>query len=186
MKTRNKIIIALSILGVVLFGFVQGVVIPKNNEKELQYIKQQQNPTTHDLDSIFKYKSKYMGDFSNFANLVNKLPLNNIERSFELFSDKLIAQVNYKDSIENISEEEVIKALLYNSTAAFALIDNLQGINYNFIGTNFMILRSDVEKWYGGDLPRFLKKDEWKSKVQDKLTDKDYVNDFRKAVLEKQ
>jgi len=185
MKTRNRIIIALSILGIVLYGYVQGVVIPKNNEKKQQYIAQQQNPRTHDLDTILKYKSKYMGDFSNLANLFRTLPLNSIERSYELFPDKLIAQVNYKDSIDNISEEEVVKALLYNSTAAFALIDNLEGVNYNFPGTNFMILRSDVEKWYGEKLLGLLKKDEWKSKVQDKLLDNEYVNNFTNVVLKR-
>jgi len=93
--------------------------------------------------------------------------------------------VNYKDSIDNISEEEVVKALLYNSTAAFALIDNLEGVNYNFPGTNFMILRSDVEKWYGEKLLGLLKKDEWKSKVQDKLLDNEYVNNFTNVVLKR-
>lgn len=186
MKTRNKIIVTLSILGIVLFGLVQGVVIPRNNEKKQQYIMQQQNPTTHDLDSIFKYKSKYMGDFSNIANLFHTLPLNNVGKSYELFSDKLIAQVNYKDAVENIGEDKVSKALIYNSTAAFALIDNLQGINYSFTGTTYTILRSDVEKWYGQALSGLLKKDEWKSKVQDKLEEDEYVNDFTKAVLKRQ
>jgi hypothetical protein len=185
MKTRNKVIVTLSILGIVLFGLVQGVVIPRNNEKKQQYILEQQNPTTHDLASILKYKSKYMGDISNIAGLFNTLPLNNIRKSFELFSDKLIAQVNYKDTIENIGEDKISKALIYNCTAAFALIDNLQGINYSFPGTTYTILRSDVEKLYGGDLPGLLRKDEWKGKVQDKLLDSEYVNNFTNVVLKR-
>jgi hypothetical protein len=185
MKTRNKVIVTLSILGIVLFGLVQGVVIPRNNEKKQQYILEQQNPISHDLDSILKYKSKYMGNISNVAGLFNTLPLNNIRKSFELFSDKLIAQVNYKDTIEDIGEDKISKVLIYNCTAAFALIDNLQGINYSFPGTNYTILRSDVEKLYGGDLRGLLRKDEWKSKVQDKLLDSEYVNNFTSMVLKR-
>ena len=183
MKTRNKIIITLSILGIILFALVQGVVIPNNNEKKQQYVAEQQSPLTHDLGSILKYKNKYMGNASNAISLFNTLPLNNIEKSFELFPDKLTAQVKYKDTIENINEDKVNKALIYNSTAAFALIDNLQAINYSFIGTNYKILRSDVEKLYGGDLPGLLNKEAWKSKVQDKLSDNEYLNDFIKIAL---
>jgi hypothetical protein len=182
MKTRNKIIVLLAIMGIVLFGIVQCVIIPKNK----QYIAQQQNPTTHDVNSILKYKNKYMGNFSNMANLFHTLPLNNIPMSFELFPDKLTAQVNYKDTIENINENKVNKALIYNSTVAFALIDNLEAINYNFTGIKYKVLRSDVKKWYGKDISDLLKKDIWKSKVQDKLNDNEYVNNCAKAILKKQ
>lgn len=186
MKTRNKLIILVAIIGVVLFAVVQGIVIPNNNERSKQYIDNQKNPTTHDLNSILKYKNKYMGNFSNISNLFHALPLNNSLMSFELFSDKLTVQVNYKDTTESINENQINKALIYNSTAAFALIDNLEAINYNIMGLNYKVLRSDVEKWYGGDLTGLLKNDEWKRKVQDKLEDNEYVNDCTKVVLKKQ
>jgi len=183
MKIRNKIIICLAITGIVLFGVVQGVIIPRNYQKKIEYVIRQQNPTTHDLNSILKYKTKYMGDSSNIMNLFHTLPLNNIEMSFGLFPDKQTAEVNYKYTIENINEYRVNKALIYNSTVAFALIDNLEGINYNFTGLTYKVLRSDVEKWYGQGLSGLLKKDEWKSKVQDKLEDNQYLNNCTKAVL---
>ncbi|MBU3143528.1 DUF4825 domain-containing protein [Clostridium sp. CF012] len=103
--------------------------------------------------------------------------------SFELFPDKLTADVNYKNTIENINENKVNKALIYNSTAAFALIDNLEVINYNFTNLTYKVSRSDVEKWYGQKLSGLLKSEEWKNKVQDKLLDYEYVNGFIKAVL---
>lgn len=186
MKTRNKIIVCLAIIGMVLFGSVHYVVIPQNNQRKNQYIAEQQNPKTHDLNSILKYKNKYMGNASNIVNLFHTLPLNNIEMSFELFPDKLTFNVNYKDTIENINEDKVNRILIYNSTASFALIDNLQAINYNFTDTKYKVLRSDVEKWYGGDLSGLLKKEEWKSKVQDKIENNKYVSDCTKAVLKRQ
>jgi hypothetical protein len=47
-------------------------------------------------------------------------------------------------------------------------------------------LRSDVKKWYGEDISDLLKEDIWKSKVQDKLNDNEYVNNCAKAILKKQ
>jgi len=185
MKTRNRIIVFLAIIGIVLFGLVQGVIIPKNNQKKDQYVAQQVNPTTHDLNSVLKYKNKYMGNSSNITNLFHTLPLNNIPMSFELFPDKLIAQVNYKDTIENINENMVNQALIYNSTVAFALIDNLEAINYNFTGEGYKVQRSDIKKWYGKDLSSLLEKDVWKNQVQDKLKDNEYVNKCIKAILNK-
>lgn len=186
MKTRNSIIICLVIIGIVIFGLVQGVVIPRNNSKNNQYIEQQQNPTTHDLNSVLQYKNKYMGNLNNIYNIFHNLPLSNIAMSFESFPDKLTVDVNYKETIENINENKVNKALIYNSTVVFALIDNLKGINYNFTGLTYKVSRSDVEKWYGQNLSGLLKSEEWKSKVQDKLEDNEYVNNCRKLVLKKQ
>ena len=185
MKARDKIIVCLAIMGIVLFGLVQGVIIPRNDRKNVQYMAQQQNPTTHDLNSILKYKNKYMGNSSNIINLFHNLPLNNVPMSFELLPDKLRLEVNYKDTIENINENKAKKALIYNSTVAFALIDNLEGINYNFTGLTYKVSRSDVEKWYGQKLSDLLKSEEWKSKVQDKLEENEYVNGFTKAVLKR-
>ena len=145
----------------------------------------QQNPTTHDLNNILKYKNKYMGNSSNIINLFYNLPLSNMEISYELFPDKLTAQVNYKEKIENINKNKVVKALLYNSTAAFALIDNIEAINYNFTGLTYKVSRSDVEKWYGQNLSALLNTEDWKSKTQLKLEDNEYVNGFAKAVLKR-
>ncbi|HEY5562112.1 MAG TPA: DUF4825 domain-containing protein [Clostridiaceae bacterium] len=182
MKTRNRIIICLIVIGTSLLILVQGIIIPKNNQEKKQYIIEQQEPTTHDLESILKYKSKYMGNFSNMVNLFHTLPLNNKPRTFELFSDNTM-DVNYKENIENISGDKLSKALIYNSTAAFALIDNLQGINYNFTDGKYIVQRSDIEKWYGEDLLKLLTKDEWKSKVQVKLEDEEYIKSASEVLL---
>jgi hypothetical protein len=183
MKTRNKLIICLAIMGIVLFGLVQGIVIPRNKQKKIEYVAQQQNPTTHDLDSILKYKTKYMGDASNIINLFSTLPLIEGETSFELFPERLTAQLDYKNAIADINENMVEKTLIYNSTAAFALVDNLEEINYNFTDGEYKVLRSDVEKWYDTGLSGLLINKEWESKVQDKLESIEYVNNCASAVL---
>lgn len=175
MKGRNRIIICLAIIGIGLYLIVYGIIIPQNNQKKDEYIASQNNPITHDIDSIIKYKSKYMGDISNIVNLFYNLPLNNISRDFELFPDKLTVEVNYEEKVENIDKDKLDKALIYNSIAVFALIDNLQEINYNFTDSSYKFLRSDVEKMVGEDLSSLLIKTEWKIKVQDKLQSGQYL-----------
>ncbi|GAA0123260.1 MAG: DUF4825 domain-containing protein [Clostridium argentinense] len=184
MKTRNVIIICLSIIGIIIFGLFQFVIIPKNNQKTENYILSQQNPITHDLNTILEYKSKYMGSASNIGNLFYNLPLNDLIKSFELSPDNLTLQVNCKNKDE-VNEEMLNKALIYNSTAVFALVDNLEKINYNFSDFVYSFSRADVEKWYGEDLSSLIDKDKWKEKVQDKIKNKEYVNDCIKEILKK-
>ena len=175
MKAKNRLIICLAIIGMGLCFVVYGVIIPREHQKENEYIENQKNPLTHDLDSILEYKSKYMGNSNNLINLFCNLPLKDIPRTFELFPDKLAAEVNYEEIIENIDKDKLEKALIYNSIATFALIDNLDAINYKFTDSSYKFLRSDIEKWAGEDLSSLLTKDKWKIKVQDRIQNGQYV-----------
>ena len=184
MKTRNKVIICVSIIGVVLFGLVQGYIIPQKSLQDQQYMVKQRSPITHDLKSILKYKNKYMGNSSNIINLFYTLPLSDLGMSFQLFPEKLMADVNYKAAVSNIDREKLSESLIYNSTAAFALIDNLEAINFNFTGTSYKVLRTDAQEWYGCKLSELVKtNDVWKLKVQDKLADNEYVDKCLKAII---
>jgi hypothetical protein len=176
MKVRNRMIICLAIIGIVLCFIVYGIIIPREHQKKAEYIADQKHSITHELESILKYKNEYMGNFSNIAHLFSNLPLNDIPRSFELFPDKFTVEVNYEESIKNIDEEQLDKDLIYNSIAAFALIDNLEGVNYNFTDSTYKFLRSDVEKFVGEDLSSILTVDEWKVKIKDRLENGEYVN----------
>lgn len=80
----------------------------------------------------------------------------------------------YIINITGKKENQQIKELKYE------VLSNLQAINYNFTGSSYKVLRSDVEKWYGGDLTGLLRKDEWKSKVQVKLEDNVYISNAQK------
>ncbi|QAA33189.1 DUF4825 domain-containing protein [Clostridium manihotivorum] len=185
MKTRNKAIILLSIVGVILFILVQGVVIPRNNRAKENYIMAQKNPTSHDLKSILKYKSKYMGDISNVSNLFHNLPLNDGQLSFKLIPENFILQVNYKDLEKRYSTEDIERGLMYNSTAAFALIDNLKQIDYSVDTVNYKVARNEFERLYNVKLPMLLEDSTWKEKVQDKLKDNSYVKNYSSNLLRK-
>lgn len=182
MKNRNKLIIGLIAVGVALFIIVQFAVIPHNNAEKAKYIAAQKEPATHDFGAVLKYKNKYMGNASNDANLFYNLPLGDVGMNFELFPKKLELEVNYKDTVFDVGEKKVKKCLLYNSAAAFALIDNLQIITYNFPGSSYQVKRKDIESLFP-DFSKVLNGDNWHTNVQIKLKDKGFVQvAFQKAV----
>lgn len=183
LKNRNRLIIGLIVAGITLLGVIQVIVIPLMEQSKQQYIADQQDPLTHDFTAVLKFKNPYMGNASNLANLFQSLPLNDIEKSFELFPENLTAEVNYKETVWGIGEGQVDRALIYNATAAFALIDNLEALNLNFAGSSYQVLRSDVEAWYGAELSVLAEKDVWAGEVQGRLADGKYVISCKKAIV---
>lgn len=203
MKNKNKLIAGLIIIGIVFFCIVMSVVI-KNNENGEQYKTEQLEATTADINYIIEYKNKYMGNNSNTINLFYHLPLSTSNMTFELFPDDLTVQINFQDTLlivgkESMSHKQyaangladelsriyrnnVEKSMIYNSTAAFALIDNLEHITYHFSDISYTVDRADVESLYS-DFGTILNVTNWKNEVQDKLKDSAYVSDSAKKVL---
>ncbi len=174
MRIRNIVILCLLLVGVISFGVIQGIVIPQLAENAEEYAEDQLNPLTHDITSVLKYRSKYMGDSGNITKLMASLPLE-IETSFQLFPDVFTLEVNYKSSISALDQKHLETSLIYNATAAFSLIANLDAIHFNFEGISYKVKRSDVATWYGVDLSTLTNKETWHELVQSKLTDDDYV-----------
>lgn len=102
---------------------------------------------------IDQYKNPYMGDADNMRGLFDNLLLVRAGVSIGIDADTYTVQVYYQTSEEKLGSANVRVALLYNSVAAFTLIDNLQNIDYHFLGNNFAytINRSDVEACFGTD-----------------------------------
>lgn len=73
-------------------------------------------------------------------------------------------------------------ALIYNSTAAFALIDNLQIIDYNFSGASYQVKRADIESLYS-NFSNILEQDNWSNYVQSKMDDHQYVEAVFQRVI---
>ncbi|MEW9095911.1 MAG: DUF4825 domain-containing protein [Clostridiaceae bacterium] len=181
MERRNFIIIILLVFGISAFGIAEFIIKPRQEEKRAKYRLEQQSSLTHDFKRLFKYKSKYMGDSSNIVNLNYSLPLSNISRTNEINSDELEYIINYEESVLNIGEEKVKTDLIYNATANFALIDNLKSITFNFTDSSYRIARNDVEDWYKVDLSSLVDETKWSKEVQEKLGEKNYVDEFWKA-----
>lgn len=184
MKNRNILIIVLLAIGVILYGVVQfGVILPNNAEKE-KYVLQQKDPLTHDFNNILKYKNDYMGNASNIINLFYNLPLSDLGIRFELFPETLTLEVDYQGESARIDEEKLKTALIYNSMAAFTLIANLEQINFVFPDGAYRTTRHGFQDEFGS-FADILNENSWNEKVQNKLNDKNYVEQAADKLLVK-
>jgi len=130
------------------------------------------NYTDHSLESVLEYKNPYMGNASNLANMFNRLPLNGFGVTFELKSDELTANVIYNTPISEMDGEYIRSNLVYNSIAAFALIDNLMMLKYRFSDDSFEVSREDVEMLFERDLPSLLNLQIWDAEVKENVETK--------------
>lgn len=136
------------------------------------------NALGHEIESVLKYKSQYMGDASNISELNRNLPLFDIERTNEIDSKNLKYTIKYEDRVFNIGEYRVKSNLIYNATANFALIDNLEAIEFYFEDVSYTLSRQNIVDWYGDDISSLLKKEVWAERVQSKLSDPKYIDEF--------
>lgn len=206
MKSKNRLIVAFLITGVVLFLVMQFWVTSQKNRDEA-YRLAQLNPSTHDITSIMEYKNPYMGNNSNIVNLFYHLPLATDNRSFHLIPDEFTLEVIYQDTfleagkasmkqqsyaaegpadeLNKIYVNTAQKALIYDSAAAFLLIGNLQQINYRFADGTYQVKRTQMESFYA-DFNQILDHDAWKQQVQDPLSNTFYVDETFEACFTRQ
>ncbi|MBS4196834.1 DUF4825 domain-containing protein [Lederbergia citri] len=183
MSKLGNWIIGLFVLGVILFVVVQFVVIPKQNAEAEQYLIDQNKPLTHDLEYIKQYKNPYMGNASNITNLFRHLPLNDTLKDFEIKSEELTVMVNFTKKTTDINQQLLNQSLIYNSTAAFALIDNLEKIEYRFLDQTIEVERQSVESQYQNFNELTESTKTWNEKVRNPLKSPQYVEDFIKEIM---
>ncbi|MCR2043561.1 DUF4825 domain-containing protein [Anaerosalibacter massiliensis] len=171
---KKILIILLCVMVITSIIFLKDKLI-KNSQDDNS---NQEEILKSDIENLSKYKSKYMGDASNFSNLNNKIALHDIPMTFKLHPDELMAEINYKESVSNIDEGKLKRGLVYNSTVNFVLIDNLKVLKLNFKEVSYTISREKLDEWYGVELPSLEDKEQWKKEVSDKLSDMDHIEKF--------
>ncbi len=101
------------------------------------------------IDNIIKYKNKYIGNNSNIGNLISDLPLAEYGYVFEIDSEKCGLTIDYNTTDWYNNENMYIEqALVYISVSAFALIENLEYITFNFSGSSYSVTRQAIEENY--------------------------------------
>lgn len=178
MTKKNKFIICLLSIAVILFCVIQFWVIPAKQVRQKEYALNQTDALTHDISAIENRKSSYIGDANNIANLFYSLPLCDISMKFQIDSETCALTVNYLDTVWNIGEEKVQRDLIYNSVAAMAAIDNLSEITYEFSGDSYSFDREQMEDIFGSPLSNLLEEGKWISDVQNKLSSKEFCQQF--------
>ena len=147
-------------------------------KKQAIYESNQQSALTHDITVIEDYRTPYLGNAVNVSALFEHLPLNNINKKYEIDSEKCTITVVYLDTIWTIGEQKVEQDLVYNAVAAMASIDNLSAITYAFPEYSVSFTRTEIEAAFKNNLSSLLDKKIWKEEVQDKIADQDFLRQF--------
>ncbi|WP_458127165.1 DUF4825 domain-containing protein [Paenibacillus sp. Z3-2] len=163
---------------------VEGFVNPKIEAQQAQYEAEQQNPLTHDFAALAKYRSPYMGDFSNLSHLNQALPLRERLNGYQLYPEKFTAQVNYSMNTHEMNTQELDRILIYNAVANFVMIDNLEQVVYQFENTTHTLSRQAARQWAGTELKKLQKTDLWNSTVRDRLVESEQVKDAFSQIVD--
>ena len=158
------------LIGVPLFIWIQFFEVP--NKVKIGEAKIQQDPATHKFEDVTMFEDPYMGDNSNMINLFGTLPLNEQKGTLEMDPDTFSLIVHYNTTAAELGKKAE-QAVIYNTTAAFTLIGNLQTVEMRFEDKSYAVTRENVEHWFGTTLVDFKDPEEFKEKVQEKLKKED-------------
>ena len=173
LNKRRLVMILVVVIGVPLFIWIQFFEVP--NKVKIGEAKIQQDPTTHKFEEVTSFEDPYMGDNSNMINLFQSLPLNDHKGTLEMDSDMFSLIVHYNTTAAELGRKAE-QAVIYNTTAAFTLIGNLQIVEMRFEDKSYTVTRENVEQWFGTTLVDFKDPEEFKGKVQEKLEKEDIDN----------
>ncbi|MFS0689182.1 DUF4825 domain-containing protein [Sporosarcina sp. 179-K 8C2 HS] len=166
MEKRRLIIGLIAILAIPLYIWIAYVEIPgkaKVGEEKLQ-----QDPLKHDFGTVLDYKNDYMGDASNTSGLFQSLPLNEYKGTIEMKPEEFYLLVHYEAKSAEL-EGKAEQAVIYNSTAAFLLINNLEKVNMAFLDESYVVTRENVMDWFGEDFGSLIDPEQFKGQVQKEL-----------------
>ncbi len=139
------------------------------------------------IDTIIKFKNKYVGNNSNDSHLIDSLPLAEYGYVFEIDSENLGLTIDYHITDWYINESHYLeKALVYNSVSIFALIDNVESITFNFSGNTYTVSRKQVSELY----PHFeditedgVNKNNFNKYLESKMNDNNFVEDIFQKIF---
>ncbi|KKO53666.1 DUF4825 domain-containing protein [Paenibacillus sp. DMB20] len=186
MNKKNMWIVMLLIVGVCGFAYFEGYAKPKAREQEARYEAEQKDPRTHDISVTAEYRNEYMGNAGNLSNLNHTLPYGGHGLTFQLYPDELTAELKFKTSAKEWEPAKLKTMLMYNSTANFVFIDNLQKLRMTFSDAEYTIERKKAEEWYGEAerLSALRDGQRWKEDVQGRVNDPAAVDAFYDQVVE--
>ena len=116
------------------------------------------NQKRYNAEILYQYKTPYVGNNSKVINIVNNLLYDNFRQVIFLKTDSLPYSIiiNYSFQDTELSFKDIEKPFYKNTVLLFALIDNVDIVNYNIIINDKIIeyeyLREKVQKYYDKDL----------------------------------
>ena len=181
-KTRNYVIVMLITIGFVCSYSMMFYAAPKISRTAPAYFEGLNNPTTHDLSTITKFKSSEMEN-TDLQELFKNLPMKGELKSVTTdYADKSVT-IKYGNS--GSDKLFIKKAVIYNSTAAYALADNLKNIYFEIGEDRFYVKRSSVISLYD-NFKNILSSTVWEVDVKINLKDDKYSENAFDIIADKE
>lgn len=177
MQRKNIWIVSLLVLGAALLAAIVFWLLPAQERQQEQTRAAQTDARTHDFSAVLAYASPYVGDNSNTVNLFYHLPLGDVPSRFEIENDTQL-HIRCQAAAAEIGTDKVQRDLIYDSAAAFALIDNLDAVTYTFSDGDYAFTRAQVEAVIGVPLSALCDGTAMYDRVQAQLEDADFVAAF--------
>jgi bla regulator protein BlaR1 len=144
------------IVGVLCIALLSGILLT-NGIKEQDTTFTKLSP--YNAVELYKYKTPYVGDNTNVANLIGSLPYGEFVKGVSLQTKKepygITVEYDFKDAeIEERFVGDDITQQFYNAAIAFALIDNVDVIEFHVVSAKEKHIwkRAAVQKNFKGDL----------------------------------
>ena len=177
MKRKQIWIVSLLTLGLALTAAVVFWLLPAQERQQAQQRAAQSDARTHDFAAVRVYASPYVGNSSNTVNLFYHLPLGDVPARFEIEDDASLC-VRYQAALAELDAAKVRRDLVYDSAAAFALIDNLSAVRYAFSDGSYTFTRAQMEAVLGVPLSGLRDGAAMHDQVQAQLEDTEFVASF--------
>ena len=175
-RNRRGIIL---MVAVICIAALSGILLARTmvkRETSIDQKKYNSQSNEYNAATLLKYKTPYVGNNSKVINLIDNLPFANSRKEVSLKTDSKPygITVNYDFMASSLSIEAIQATLRNNAIVMFALIDNVDVINFNlgmlgegqkFQGTtqvirthpNFQVTRTQLQPGYSKDLRQYAR-----------------------------
>ncbi|MEI5906788.1 DUF4825 domain-containing protein [Bacillus spongiae] len=135
-------------------------------------------PMNNSNIELFDYKESYIGDNSAVGAIIAKLPAGKSLYNYSLETDEkpFGLAIQYKDS--SLNEVDMNETIMYNATFLYALIQNVDRIQFDFQHRVYVVYREDLQKWYSKDLREFETEQKLKEFISEYIRNTEKVEEF--------
>ena len=176
-KKKHIIISSIVISIIVLISIISLIFINKNKDIGVTIDRD----TIYDISYYSDYKTST--DDTNGEKLeliIMKLPLNWIERQFEISDDtiKINYGVSYKEVVKTYNDEHYVKlAMINNASIIFTTVSGVDSVEIRYTDYRYIITKDKLLKAYNiSDFEEVIENDNWVKLVSKKLTSDEFVN----------
>ncbi|MGI1806692.1 DUF4825 domain-containing protein [Exiguobacterium sp. TDN 0502] len=106
---------------------------------------------------LFEQQGTYLGDNSSVRDIVQQLPHGNQLKKMELETKDKPYQLTlrYGGYTEGQVEQKSTRTAIYNATALFTLIPNVDQVNMTIEDASYHFTKQELRDWYGKDFTTY-------------------------------